>query len=147
MPATLIGLTLLLYRLRRRLRLAPVAGLLAALLLAFAPSFCGDANVQRVYGLGALFVLLATDAACRCDERREPRHPRWRMDVTLGLSAAICPPARRSPARSTESARDPSLADTPAASAARHARLAELLEARGEVVAARGHRLRALTAS
>jgi hypothetical protein len=35
--------------------------LLAALLLALAPSFWGEANVQRVYALGALFVVAATD--------------------------------------------------------------------------------------
>jgi len=48
-----------------RLRLHPVASAFGALLLAFSPSFWAEANVQRVYALNALFVLLATAAACR----------------------------------------------------------------------------------
>ncbi len=60
-----------LYRLCRTLHLHPVAALLAALLLAFSPSFWGEANVQRVYALDALFVVLATMAACRWHGRRE----------------------------------------------------------------------------
>ena len=80
----------LLYRLCRRLRLAPVAGLLAALLLAFAPSFWGEANIQRVYSLGAVFVVLATDAACRWNERREPRLLAWAFFLAgLGVTAHI----------------------------------------------------------
>lgn len=53
----------LLYRYCRREGLEAVAALLAALLLAFAPSFWGEANVQRVYALNAVFVVLATGAA------------------------------------------------------------------------------------
>jgi tetratricopeptide (TPR) repeat protein len=64
----------LLYRLCRRLDLGLVPALLAAFLLALAPSFWGEANVQRVYSLGALFVVLATDAAFRWDRGRDPRH-------------------------------------------------------------------------
>lgn len=37
----------------------------AALLLAFGPSFWGEANIQRVYALNALFVVLAMHAAWR----------------------------------------------------------------------------------
>jgi tetratricopeptide (TPR) repeat protein len=64
----------LLYRLCRGLGLDAVPSLLAALLLALAPSFWGEANVQRVYALGALFVVAATDAAFRWDRGRDPRH-------------------------------------------------------------------------
>ena len=59
---------------RRRLGLGGVPALLAAFLLALAPSFWGEANVQRVYALGALFVVLATDAALAWDRGRDPRH-------------------------------------------------------------------------
>src|SRR6185436_5243638 len=45
----------------------------AALLAAFAPSFWGEANVQRVYALEALFVVLATAAAWRWHQRRDGR--------------------------------------------------------------------------
>jgi len=63
----------LLYRLCRRLGLDVVPALLAALLLALAPSFWGEANVQRVYALGALFVVAATAAAFSWDRTRDPR--------------------------------------------------------------------------
>ncbi len=56
--------------LRTSARLDRVAALLAALLLAFAPSFWGEANVQRVYALNALFVVLAAWAAWRWNEQR-----------------------------------------------------------------------------
>ncbi len=52
----------------RRARLHPPAAGFAALLLAFGPSFWGEANVQRVYALNALFVVLATWAAWRWNE-------------------------------------------------------------------------------
>jgi tetratricopeptide (TPR) repeat protein len=48
----------LLYDLARRQALSRPPALLAALLLAFSPSFWGEANVQRVYALNALFVVL-----------------------------------------------------------------------------------------
>jgi uncharacterized membrane protein len=54
-----------LYWLCRRLDLCQVAALLAALLLAFAPSFWGEANIQRVYALNALFTMVATATAWR----------------------------------------------------------------------------------
>jgi len=62
-----------LYRLCRSLDLQPIAALLAALLLAFSPSFWGEANVQRVYTLDALFVVLATATACRWQRERSTR--------------------------------------------------------------------------
>lgn len=52
-----------LYRVCRAVDFHPVAALFCALLLAFAPSFWGEANVQRVYTLNGLFVVLATGAA------------------------------------------------------------------------------------
>jgi tetratricopeptide (TPR) repeat protein len=52
-------------RLGDRLGLHPVAAAFGALLLAFSPSFWAEANVQRVYALNAVFVVLATAAACR----------------------------------------------------------------------------------
>ncbi len=62
-----------LYALLRRARLGAVAALVAAGLLAFAPSFWSQANVQRVYALNALFVVAATAAAWRWHETRSPR--------------------------------------------------------------------------
>jgi tetratricopeptide (TPR) repeat protein len=55
----------------RRLGLGPLAAAFAALLLAFAPSFWGEANVQRVYALNGLFVVLATAAAFAWHRDRE----------------------------------------------------------------------------
>lgn len=52
-----------LHGLCRRLGLHPLACLFAGLLFAFSPSFWGEANVQRVYSLNALFVALATAIA------------------------------------------------------------------------------------
>ena len=48
-----------LYATARRTGVAPVGAVFAAWLLAFAPSVWGEANVQRVYALNALFVALA----------------------------------------------------------------------------------------
>jgi tetratricopeptide (TPR) repeat protein len=62
-----------LFALLRRARLHPVSAALAALLLAFSPSLWGEANVQRVYALNALFVVLATWAAFGWYETRSPR--------------------------------------------------------------------------
>jgi tetratricopeptide (TPR) repeat protein len=61
----------LLYRLCREAGLRPLAGAFAALTLAFSPSFWGEATVQRVYGPGALFVVLASIAAWRWHRRRD----------------------------------------------------------------------------
>ena len=57
----------------RRLGLHPIAAVTAALLLASAPSFWGEANVQRVYALGALFVVGATAAALEWRRSRQAR--------------------------------------------------------------------------
>ena len=51
----------------------------AALLLAVRPSFWGEANVQRVYTLNALFVVVATSSAVRWVERRDAAQPRGRL--------------------------------------------------------------------
>lgn len=57
----------------RRLGLQAWAAAPAALLLAFSPSFWGEANIQRVYALNALFVALATAAAFSWHRSRQPR--------------------------------------------------------------------------
>jgi len=62
-----------LYWLCRQLALHRLAAVLAALLLAFGPSFWGEANVQRVYSLGALFLLMATAATLCWYRHRETR--------------------------------------------------------------------------
>jgi len=72
------GACAVLYHLCRRLPLRAPAAALAALLLAVTPSLWGEANVQRVYALGALFVVLATDAALAWDRGRASSRPRWR---------------------------------------------------------------------
>jgi len=60
-----------LYVLCRKLALSPVAAGFSASMLAVSPSFWAEANVQRVYALNALFVVLATAAAWRwCTNRR-----------------------------------------------------------------------------
>ena len=71
-----------LYMNLRRARLAPIAAATAALLLAFGPSFWSQANIQRVYSLGALFVLLATAGGWRWHETRSTR--------VLGLTFFLC---------------------------------------------------------
>jgi tetratricopeptide (TPR) repeat protein len=63
----------LLHGLSRRLGLHPAACVLAALLFAFSPSFWGEANVQRVYALNALFVAAATAAAFSWHRSRAER--------------------------------------------------------------------------
>jgi tetratricopeptide (TPR) repeat protein len=73
---------LLFLLLRRMLRLDVVAALVAALLLAFSPSFWAEANVQRVYTLNALFVVLGVWAAWRWYQERSA----WR----LALAAFVC---------------------------------------------------------
>jgi tetratricopeptide (TPR) repeat protein len=80
----------LLYRLCRRMPLDPVAAGFAALLFAFSPSFWGEANVQRVYGLGAVFVVLATAAAWRWHERRSGASLAWAFFLCgLGATAHV----------------------------------------------------------
>ena len=70
------------YRLCRACAFHPLAALFAALTLAFSPSFWGEANVQRVYTLGSIFVVLATAAAFRWWVRRDA----W----SLGLAFFFC---------------------------------------------------------
>ena len=55
----------LVYRIGREEGVRPVGSAGSALLLAFSPSFWGEANVQRVYALNALFLALATLYAFR----------------------------------------------------------------------------------
>ena len=62
----------ILYLLCSRLGLRPSAGATAALLLAFSPSFWGEANIQRVYALNALFLGLATALAFAWHRTRRP---------------------------------------------------------------------------
>jgi tetratricopeptide (TPR) repeat protein len=59
------GACAVLYRLARAMGLGATASVAGALTLAFSPSFWAEANVQRVYGLGALFVVLTAWAAWR----------------------------------------------------------------------------------
>ena len=60
-----------LHSLCRRLGLHPLACLFAGLLFAFSPSLWGEANVQRVYSLNALFVAVATASAFSWYRSRE----------------------------------------------------------------------------
>jgi hypothetical protein len=62
-----------LFQLARRAGVHPAAAATAALLLAASPSFWGEANVQRVYALGALFLIVTVAAAWRWHERRDGR--------------------------------------------------------------------------
>jgi tetratricopeptide (TPR) repeat protein len=62
-----------LYRLCRKLDLHPIAALTAAGLLGFGHSFWDEANVQRVYALNGLFVVLATAATVEWHRRRTTR--------------------------------------------------------------------------
>jgi hypothetical protein len=62
-----------LFQLLRRAGVHGAAAATAALLLAVSPSFWAEANVQRVYALGALFLVLTVAAAWRWHERRDAR--------------------------------------------------------------------------
>ncbi len=66
----------------RRAGVGVLASAFGALLLGFGPSFWGEANVQRVYTLNALIVVLATGAAWRWHEVRSSR---W-----LALAFFLC---------------------------------------------------------
>jgi tetratricopeptide (TPR) repeat protein len=71
----------------RRAGLGGFPAATAALLLAFSPSLWGEANVQRVYTLNALFVALATAAAFEWHRERRP----WSLllaSFLCGLGAA-----------------------------------------------------------
>jgi len=73
-----------------RLRLHPAASAFGALLLAFSPTFWAEANVQRVYALNALFVLLATAAAWRWHAAPPGTHPDDRSPRALALAFFLC---------------------------------------------------------
>lgn len=60
----------LLYTLLRRLGVAALAAVFAALLLAFSPSFWSQANIQRVYSLNALALTAVTAAAFEWTRRK-----------------------------------------------------------------------------
>jgi tetratricopeptide (TPR) repeat protein len=66
----------------RRLGVNVWAAVTAALLVAFGPSFWGEANVQRVYALNALFVALATAVVFDWHRTRDDRR--------LVLAAFVC---------------------------------------------------------
>ena len=72
----------LLFALARRLELGRPAAALAAGILAVAPSFWGEANIQRVYALGALCLAAALLAAFAWERERTPRR--------LALAALLC---------------------------------------------------------
>jgi tetratricopeptide (TPR) repeat protein len=71
------------YLLARSAALTRPAALTGALVLAFSPSFWSQANVQRVYSLNALFVVLALASAWRWDRTRSDR---W-LVLTVFLAA------------------------------------------------------------
>jgi tetratricopeptide (TPR) repeat protein len=62
-----------LYRVCRETGVAALPAAGSAWLLAFAPSFWGEANIQRVYALNALFVALALLSAFRWEAGRRDR--------------------------------------------------------------------------
>ena len=62
-----------LYLLGRQLGLSALSALFSALILGFSPSFWSQANIQRVYSLNALFVVLASLVAVTWYQRREPK--------------------------------------------------------------------------
>ena len=61
------------YLLGRRLSLAAVPALFSSLVLAFSPSFWSQANIQRVYSLNALFLVLSLTLAVAWYQTRQPR--------------------------------------------------------------------------
>ena len=76
-----------LFALARALGLGRAPALLSALLLGLAPSFWGEANVQRVYALNAAFVLAASAGAARWHATRRDRDLLFAFFV-CGLGAA-----------------------------------------------------------
>ena len=85
--AAAAGAVALVYRTARDEGVGLAGSLFAGLLLAFGQSLWGEANVQRVYALNALFLAAAARAALRW--RRE-RHPRDLVATALlcGLGAS-----------------------------------------------------------
>jgi len=64
----------LLYLLCRRMAFTAMASLFGTTLLAFSPSFWGEANVQRTYALNALFLVLAALLLHRWMQSRSTSH-------------------------------------------------------------------------
>ena len=62
-----------LYLLGRRLGLTTIPALFSCLLLAFSPSFWSQANIQRVYSLNALLLVMALSFAAAWYQSRQPR--------------------------------------------------------------------------
>jgi tetratricopeptide (TPR) repeat protein len=79
--------TALLYLLARRLECSRSAALTGALLLAVAPSFWAEANVQRVYTLNAFFVVLVATLALRWEDAPSDRRMAG-VFFACGLGAA-----------------------------------------------------------
>ncbi|MCG8456821.1 MAG: DUF2723 domain-containing protein, partial [Holophagales bacterium] len=78
---------MMLYACGRELRLGRWPSTLAALGLAFAPSFWSQANVQRVYSLSAFFLIAVTFLALRWWRTREIRWMAWAA-LAAGLGAS-----------------------------------------------------------
>lgn len=75
----------------RALSLGRAAALAGAVLFAASPSFWGEANVQRVYALNALFVGLATVLAFRWAKlREEAAHESGPRDRLFAWLAFVC---------------------------------------------------------
>jgi len=62
-----------LYLVGRQLGLTALSALFSSLLLAFSSSFWSQANIQRVYSLNALFLVMALGLAIAWFQRREPK--------------------------------------------------------------------------
>ncbi len=71
--AAAAGACSVLFLLVRQLGCAQLPAITASLLLAFSPSFWGEANVQRVYSLNALFAVIATYSAFGWWLGRQPK--------------------------------------------------------------------------
>jgi len=61
------------YLVGRQLRLMAISALFSSLLLAFSPSFWSQANIQRVYSLNALFLVMALGLSVAWFQRRDPK--------------------------------------------------------------------------
>ncbi|KAB2958845.1 MAG: DUF2723 domain-containing protein, partial [Thermoanaerobaculia bacterium] len=82
----------LVYLAARALAVGRVAAAAAAVLFAASPSFWGEANVQRVYALNALFVALATLLALQWDaavSEDKDVHRRERLFVGTALVCGV----------------------------------------------------------
>ena len=75
------------YVLARRLELERAGAALAALVLAFSPSFWSQATIQRVYSLNALFVVASLLAVWHW-HREEGRARLWPVFLLAGLGSA-----------------------------------------------------------